>query len=74
MLTINSDPAEVSTELEATPQNSKERDRMLPLILLGMATLALFVASGCALWLSNLIVDMVFMSTTLHSPSALLGH
>ena len=74
MLTINSDPAEVSTGLEATPQNPIERDKMLPLILLGMATLTLFVASGCALWLSNLIVDIVFMSTSLHHPSDILGH
>ena len=74
MLTINSDPAEVPTGFDVPPQNPMERDRMLPLILLGMATLTLFVASGCAFWLANLIVDIVFMSTTLHHPSDILGH
>ena len=66
MLAIKSDPAERSTELEVTHHGQMERDRALPLILPATVALTVFVASGCALWLSNLIVDIVFMSITLH--------
>ena len=73
MMPIKSNPAGMTTELVVTHHGPWERDWALPLILLTIATLTAFMSWGCALWLSDLVVDIVFMSTTLHHPSDILG-
>ena len=63
MNAIKSVPAERSTELAVTLHDSLENGRVLPLILPVILTMALaaFVASGCALLLSEQIVDVLFL-------------
>ena len=63
MLAIKSDPVDRSIKLEGGPQTLTERDRTLPLILLGMVTLTVFVGGGMAFWISEQIVDILFRVT-----------
>ena len=63
MNAIKSVPEERSTELAVTLHDPLESGRALPLILPVMLTLVLaaFVGSGCALLLSEQIVDVLFL-------------